>query len=148
MAQSLSSIYLHAVFSTEARQPFLLDPEVRRKAFAFIASASKELDCPTLEVNGHIEHVHVLARFSKTITVSEWLKEIKRTSSLFLKNDVPSFAWQPGYGVFGVEAANLDVRRRYIRMQEEHHASVSFQDELRALFRESGVEWDERYLWD
>jgi len=37
---------------------------------------------------------------------------------------------------------------RYIAQQEEHHKTVSFQDELRALLRKHNLEWDERYVWD
>lgn len=38
--------------------------------------------------------------------------------------------------------------RAYIAGQEEHHRTVSFQDEFRALCRKHGVEMDERYVWD
>jgi hypothetical protein len=32
--------------------------------------------------------------------------------------------------------------------QEEHLRKSSFQDELRALLRRHGLEWDEKYIWD
>ena len=45
------------------------------------------------------------------------------------------------------EAGLVDVRT-YIQSQEEHHQHVSFQDELRELFKRHGIEFDERYVWD
>lgn len=148
MPQSLASIYLHAVFSCESRQPFLADVETRQRLFAFLAGASRTLDCPTIIVGGFEDHVHILARFGRKIAVSDWLKELKRTSSIEAKKMVPRFAWQAGYGVFSVDSIRLNTVAEYIRNQEEHHRTVSFQDEFRALLREHDLEWDERYLWD
>jgi hypothetical protein len=53
-----------------------------------------------------------------------------------------------GYAAFSVSQSNVDAVRRYIENQEEHHRRLSYQDELRALFRKHGVEFDERYAWD
>jgi len=36
----------------------------------------------------------------------------------------------------------------YIDGQAEHHRTLTFQEEYRALLREFGIENDERYLWD
>ena len=33
-------------------------------------------------------------------------------------------------------------------MQEEHHKTTTFQEEYRALLERSGLNWDERYVWD
>ena len=60
----------------------------------------------------------------------------------------PLFAWQAGYAAFSVSQSNIDVVANYIAKQEEHHRKVSFQDELRALLKRHGVEFDERYVWD
>jgi putative transposase len=47
-----------------------------------------------------------------------------------------------------VGAREVEVVKAYIQNQEEHHQSVSFQDEYRTMLREVGIEWDERYVWD
>ncbi|HEY3132720.1 MAG TPA: transposase [Acidobacteriota bacterium] len=57
------------------------------------------------------------------------------------------FGWQDGYAAFTVCRSHLDQVYRYIAEQEQHHRRVSFQDELRRLLRENGIEFDERYLW-
>jgi len=80
--------------------------------------------------------------------VSDWVKEVKRVSSLLAKQTSPQFGWQSGYGVFGVDQNSLDRVENYVRSQEEHHLNASFEDELRALLMEHRLTWDERYLWD
>jgi putative transposase len=148
MPQSLAAIYLHAIFSTKNRQPFLADAELRREVFAYTAEVSNRLKCPAIEVGGVEDHLHILARFGRGITVADWMKEVKRVSSMFVKVRNPEFAWQGGYGVFSVSASDVEIVRAYIVGQEEHHRTVSFQDELRQIMTEHGVVWDERYMWD
>ena len=58
------------------------------------------------------------------------------------------FFWQGGYGSFSVSQSNVEQVRTYIAGQEEHHRTISFQDEFRALCRKCGIEIDERYVWD
>jgi nicotinamide riboside kinase len=36
--------------------------------------------------------------------------------------------------------------RRYIRSQPEHHAKVSFQEELVTMLRKNRIEFEERFL--
>ncbi len=58
------------------------------------------------------------------------------------------FEWQGGYAGFSVSQSNVEEVKRYIINQEEHHRTMTFQDELRALFAKHGIEFDERYIWD
>ena len=151
MPQSLSAVYIHLVFSTKDRRPWLRDRSLRQSLHAYVGSVSKQLDCPALIVGGVEDHVHLLARFARTITQADWVKELKRVSSAWLKGqtrEYVDFQWQGGYADFGVSQSNLEQVTRYIANQEKHHKKMSFQDELRALLRKHNLEWDERYLWD
>jgi putative transposase len=151
MPQSLAAIFLHLVFSTKNRQPFLRNTNIREEAHRLIGGASKTLDCPPLIVGGVEDHVHVLCRFGRTITLADWVKELKRVSNQQIKQFGPGiseFQWQGGYAAFSVSQSNVDAVKRYIANQDEHHRKVNFQDELRTLLREYQQEWDERYAWD
>ncbi len=151
MPQSLSVVYLHLVFSTKDRRPWLRDWQIREPLHAHLGEVSKRLDCPPILVGGVEDHVHMLARFGRTITQADWVKEVKRVSSRWLKEqagDLAGFEWQGGYADFSVSQSNLDQVRDYIANQEEHHRKLTFQDELRALLRKHELEWDERYAWD
>jgi REP-associated tyrosine transposase len=93
----------------------------------------------------------MLARFGRTISQAEWVKELKRVSNQWLKDqwmDLADFEWQGGYADFSVSQSNLEEVKEYIGHQEEHHRKMSFQEELRALLRKHQIQWDERYVWD
>jgi len=151
MAQSLSAVYLHLVFSTKNRYPFLRDAVIRNEMHAYLGGITKTLGCPPLIVGGVEDHVHLLCRMARGITQSDWVKEIKRVSSIWIKHRDPAsagFAWQAGYGVFSVSAWMLERTREYIVNQEPHHHQQTFQDEYRALLGKHGIEWDEHFVWD
>jgi putative transposase len=151
MPQSLASVFIHLVFSTKERRPFFRDKVAREALHAYIGGISKRLDCPPLIIGGFEDHVHALARFGRTITIADWVKELKRVSNLWLREqsrEYARFEWQGGYAAFSVSPSNLESVKEYIARQEEHHRKMSFQDELRALLRKHKVEWDEHHLWD
>ena len=151
MPQSLSAVCVHLTFSTKNRQPFLRDTAVRESLHAYLGGISNTLDCPPIIVGGVDDHVHILARLGRTITQADWVKELKRVSNLWLKGqgvDYAPFEWQGGYAVFSVSQSVVEKVKAYIAGQEEHHKTMSFQDELRELFRKHNIEWEERYVWD
>jgi putative transposase len=118
---------------------------------AYLGGVCKRLDSPALIVGGVADHVHVLCRQGKNTTVPGLLQELKRASSIGIKDMAPALAafhWQGGYGVFSVSATHVPSVTEYIRRQEEHHRDVSFQDEFCEVCRKNGVALDERYAWD
>jgi putative transposase len=151
MPQSLSAVYIHLVFSTKNRRPLLRDKEGRDNLHAYLGGISKQLDCPPILVGGAEDHVHLLARFGRTITQAEWVKELKRVSNIWIKegsSHYADFQWQGGYAAFSVSPSSVERVKQYIATQEEHHRKISFQDELRTLLQEYSIEWDEKYVWD
>ena len=118
---------------------------------SYLGGISKQLDCPSLLVGGVEDHVHLIARLSRTATQAQWVKELKRVSNLWMKErgrDYADFQWQGGYAIFSVSQSNVESVKQYIAAQEEHHRKVGFQDELRALLRKHELQWDEEYVWD
>jgi len=150
MPQSLSAVYVHLVFSTKERRPFLRDETIRESLHAYLGGISKQLGCAPIITGGIEDHVHLLARFGRTITQAEWVKELKRVSNLWLKKEhqIRQFEWQGGYAGFSVSESNLEQVKKYINYQLEHHKKINLQDELRLLLRRHHVEWDERYIWE
>jgi REP element-mobilizing transposase RayT len=151
MSQSLTQIYLHVVFSTKNRAPYLKDPSLRAKTHAYLAGTCKNLESPAVVVGGVEDHVHVLCRMSKNISVAQFIRELKRESSKWIKSEsaeMGEFYWQAGYGAFSISPSHVEALKQYIAKQEEHHRKVTFQDEFRSLCRKYGVPLDERYVWD
>jgi putative transposase len=151
MPQSLSAVHVHLVFSTKGRRPFLRDDAVREALHKYVGGISDRLDCPPERVGGVEDHVHILGRLGRSMSQAEWVKELKRVSNLWLKEQSREFAdfeWQGGYAAFSVSPSKLDHVKAYITNQEEHHRKMSFQEELRELLTRHELEWDERYIWD
>ena len=116
-----------------------------------LAKISNDLGCPCLEAGGVEDHVHILSRLLKTLSVSEFIKELKRATSAWVKETFPNmdaFYWQARYGAFSVSPSHVDPLQIYIRNQAEHHRKESYQVELRRLLRKYGIDFDERYVWD
>ena len=96
----------HIVFSTKGREA-TLDKEHRAELFSFIAGIVKRKGCKPIIVNGGVDHVHILLDLSSTMTLSEVVKEIKRSSTLWIKERqiFPMFShWESEYGAFSVLA--------------------------------------------
>jgi len=151
MAQSLSRLWTHLIFSTKDRFPFLTDKILRREMHAYLAEMLRKHDCETLIVGGVEDHTHSLFALSRTHSIASVVKEVKRTSSGWIKDTsrkLSKFHWQGGYAAFSVSQSNLNDVIHYIENQEEHHKRVTFKDEYRAFFNAYGVEFDERYVWD
>ena len=154
MPQSLANVLIHAAWSTKERFSFLTDKPLRDELHRYLGGISARLDCPTLIVGGVADHVHILMRLARTITLADWVKEMKRTSTVWLieqaRRDpmLAKFHWQSGYGVFSVSESKTDDVRAYIANQEEHHAKHTFQDEYRRFLQAHRIEWDECYVWD
>lgn len=151
MPQSLARVILHVVFSTKNRVPFLCDAEVRARMHAYMAGVLQHIDCEPILINGVEDHVHVLYNLSRTVTIAKLVEEAKKATSKWMKEQgapYGDFFWQGGYGSFSVSQSNVEKVRAYITAQEEHHRTVSFQDEFRALCEKHGIEIDERYVWD
>jgi REP element-mobilizing transposase RayT len=147
--QSLARNLIHLVFSTKNREPHIV-PEIRDRLFAYLAGALGALRCPAVAVGGVADHVHILFVLARTVPLCEAVEEAKSGSSKWAKgNGGPAgFYWQAGYGAFSVSPQNQAQVVGYIAHQERHHAGTTFQDELRGMLTQAGIEWDERYVWD
>ena len=151
MSQSLTRLWTHLIFSTKDRFPFLRDKVLRDEMHAYLATILRAHDCETLIVGGVEDHTHSLFALPRTHAIANIVKEIKRTSSGWIKGTsrkLSKFYWQGGYAAFSVSQSNVSDVIHYIENQEEHHKRVTFQDEYRAFLNAYGVEFDERYLWD
>jgi len=150
MAQSLSKIYVHLIFSTKGREQTVPD-EVRPELHAYLAGTLKGLDCVPIEINSEPDHSHVLLLLTRTVALSDVVGQIKKSSNDWLRKQGPQFAdffWQAGFGAFSVSQSQVEDVRAYIRNQREHHRVKSFQEELRAFLKAYEVDFDERYVWD
>lgn len=150
MPQSLSRVLIHLVFSTKNRERSLsrlfLD-----ELHAYIAGTLDNLDCPSLQVGGIEDHVHMFFGISRTRSIAEVTEGVKTSSSKWIKtkdSKYRNFHWQKGYGAFSVSQSDADAVIEYIRNQPRHHERMSFQEEYRRLLELHRISFDEKYVWD
>lgn len=119
---ALWRLYYHIVWATKNRQPLIL-PEYEKQLYYYIIAKSDEYGCIVHQVNGMANHIHLIVSIPPTITISEYVRKIKGSSSHYLNNiSTNQFAWQRGYGVFSVGVKNLEIAINYVKKQKEHHA--------------------------
>ncbi len=149
MPQSLANLLTHLIFSTKNREPFLADKDLRQRTHAYLAAVLKDRQCPALIVGGVADHVHILCQLAKTQSISGIMEHLKASSSKWLKGEgIPTFSWQRGYGAFSVSQSHAASVISYIQKQEEHHRTITFEEELRLFLKRYRVAFDERYVWD
>lgn len=150
MAQTLTSLLVHIVFSTKHRAG-LITPEVEPDLFAYMGGILNNEKSVLMASGGTMNHVHLLVSQSKNVALSDLVKEVKQSSSKWIKTQGKEFAdfhWQDGYGAFTIGRSQVKTLRGYFARQKVHHQKQNFEDELRAVLTKYEIEYDERYLWD
>ena len=125
---------------------------------AYFGGVVRNLDAVPEAIGGVADHVHLLEGdpvhmlegVRATACLAHVMRVVKAVSSKWVHDEVGDhgFSWQEGYGAFTVSASQRDVAKEYIADQDEHHRKRTFQEEYLELLKRSGVDYDERYLWD
>ena len=104
-----------------------------------------------LEIGGIANHVHLLVELSNPDRFTALIRNTKASSTSWLKQEFPEcchFGWQDGYGSYFVSYSLLEKARNYIRNQEEHHKTQTFEEEYEKFLSVCHVQYDERYVFD
>lgn len=92
MPQSFSQVILHLVFSTKDRIP-LIDDELKPRLHAYLATVLRGDTCGKAEafrIGGMADHVHIACTLPRTITQADLIKQVKTTSSSWIKEQETS----------------------------------------------------------
>ena len=129
-----SEINLHLVWHTKSSSP-LLTPSV--EPVAYRALRKRIVDTPGAFVHaiGGIEtHVHLAVSIPPTLTLSEWIGQLKGGTSHDVNQQSNAnekiLQWQVGYGIVSFGTKDLPWVLAYINNQREHHAKSTTADRL------------------
>ena len=143
MAHTYTSVYIHCVFSTKERRPLI--PATRTaELYAYLGGIARSEGLTLIAAGGTANHIHLLLVMSAVCSLAHAVQKLKGSSSKWMGS---GFSWQEGYGAFSVSASQLEVVKRYIQNQEEHHRKRDFEEEFTTLLRSCGVEFDERFVF-
>ena len=125
-------VYIHFVWSTKNRVPFLDSKDLRVKVWKHIKENAKEKGIFIDFINGYTDHCHCLVSMGIDQTIQKLMQLIKGESSFWInKNSLikEKFEWQDEYFAISVSESMLDRVRQYIKNQEEHHKKRTFNEE-------------------
>jgi REP element-mobilizing transposase RayT len=120
--------YYHLTWSTRSRQPFIqaaIEPDL----FSYILHKAGELSVYVYAINGWFDHIHLVASIPPRLAVSEFVKNIKGSSSHLLNHACKldyTFEWQRGYGVLTLGERQRPDAEAYVRNQKIHHAQQTY----------------------
>ena len=136
-------VYIHFVWSTKNREPFLNTKELRLKVWQHIRENAKEKEIFIDFINGYAEHCHCLISLGVDQTIQKIMQLLKGESAYWInKNQLTGskFEWQNEYFAASVSESILNKVREYIKNQEEHHHRKTFQEEYDEFIRKYGFE--------
>jgi len=145
---SYRQLLYHIVFRTQDSQPTICQENANR-LYAYITGIIKNKNSHLYRINGIENHLHILTDIHPSVALVDFVREIKVSSSVWMKNSglFPLFkGWADGYGSFTCSYFYLDKLVDYIKGQQEHHKKKTFEEEYRNLLMEYGIRIDERYF--
>jgi REP element-mobilizing transposase RayT len=145
---SFTSCHLYVVFSTKERRG-LINRDLQSRLWPYLGGIARENKMKALCVGGVEDHIHILLSLPSTLSISKAVQLIKGNSSKWIHETFPAqhdFAWQEGYGAFGIGISGVDATIKYIQSQPEHHRTRTFKEELVAFLKKHSVEYDEAML--
>lgn len=149
MAQALTRLLVHVIFSTKNRGKLILE-DVESDLYGYIGGICRNHESPLLAMGGTENHVHLLLSLSKNLALSDLVMQIKRDSSKWIRSRglrLGSFQWQEGYAAFSIGESQVDRVRAYIEGQKAKHQTVAFEDELLAFLAKYRVPYDPQHIW-
>jgi REP element-mobilizing transposase RayT len=142
MPHSLCQLAVHIIFGLKHHQRYLNDT-----FHSYINGIIINHQGHPIAINGTEDHLHILCYLPKSLSMSDFVRTIKSNSAKwFNEKGQGRMQWQVGYAAFSVSHTNIDIVKRYIDNQKEHHSKCSFDEEMRRFLAKVGKE-DEMEKW-
>ncbi len=133
-------IWLHCVWGTKNRQPFITRQN-KKAILDHIRENAEKKNIYIDFINGHREHIHVLLSLNKDQTISRVMQLIKGESSHWINDEKiisTKFEWADEYFAVSVSDSHVNRVREYIKNQEAHHRVKSWQEEYEEFMEKYG----------
>lgn len=138
----------HLIFGTHKRER-TINAEHEQELYSYLAGIVKAKGGFVYAINGMPDHVHMVCDIPVTLSVADFMKSLKQSSSKWMRETglFPQWSgWAEGYAEFTCSFYSMQRVIDYVRNQKKHHAKMTFGDELRVIFNQLGIQYDERYM--
>ncbi|SRR5690606_15057979 len=136
-------VYIHLVWSTKNRYPFLDSGALRQRVWTHIRENAQSKGIYIDFINGYTDHCHCLVSLGIDQNIKKIIQLIKGESSFWINKNkltLEKFAWQDEYFAVSVSESMIGRVREYIRDQEEHHKKKTFQQEYNEFMLKYGFQ--------
>ena len=138
------------VFSPKGRESCICE-EIQNQVYSYISKTITNKHHKSINVNGMPDHIHILIGLNTSESISDLVRDIKRSSSLYINNQKlvgRKFHWQEGYGAFSYSKSQLQVVYNYIQNQKTHHMKRTFKEEYLEFLEKYQIEFEDKFLFD
>ena len=112
-------LYYHIVWATKDRHSLIM-PQIESDLHRYISQKINDIGCIPHAIGGIENHVHMVVSIPPKMSISEFVKTVKGSSSHFA-NQRTAFAWQRSYGVFSLGAKQSETAVDYVKNQKSRH---------------------------
>ncbi len=143
MAHTYANNLIHCVFSTKERCP-LIPADRATELHAYQGGIARGEGITLIAAGGTANHIHLLFMLPASYSLANAIQKFKGSSSRWMGR---GFSWQEGYGAFSVSPSQVPAVKKYIQNQDEHHRKRNFEQEFLVLLRNSGIAYDEHFVF-
>jgi len=149
MSSTFSQIYIQIVFAVKGRE-FLIHQSWEAELYKYITGIVQNKEQKLIAINGMPDHIHIFIGMKPSCCLSDLVREIKKSSNTFIKENKFSkhnFQWQEGFGAFSYSHSHIGKVAKYIENQKEHHKKKSFKEEYLRFLNKFEIEHKKEYLF-
>ncbi len=149
MANTYNQLFIHLVFGVKYREG-VISASWRQRLYEYTIGIIEKCGHKVYAIGGMQDHVHILVSMSPKQSVSDLVRDVKRSTSMWINENrmvVGRFEWQEGFGAFSYGKSQVEKVVNYIRNQEVHHKKKTFREEYTEFLKLFEIEYNERFIF-
>ena len=150
MSNTFSQIYIQVVFAVKGRE-CQIQHSWENQLYKYITGIVQNHNQKMIAINGMPDHIHFLIGMKPTCCLSDLVREIKKCSNTYIKENrltKSKFQWQDGFGAFSYSHSSLDNVVQYVMNQKEHHVKKTFKQEYEEFLTRFNIEFKSEYVFE
>ena len=147
---SYTRLLYHIVFRPLHSTP-AITVEHEELLYRYIWGLIKRKNCILYRIGGMPDHIHLLVDIRPTISVSDFMRDLKTASQKGMQDNSDKFpffcGWGKSYCAISCSESAKERIINYIKGQKLHHRRISFVDEIKSIFESNELSETELYYF-